>query len=1194
MGQLATTIAGGLLGSVFGPFGAQVGAMLGGMIGATLFGPTIKGPRLTDLKVTASTYGAAIPEIYGTVRLGGNMIWSTGLNETKHKSGGKGGPKQTTYTYDCTFAVGLCKGPIDDILRIWADGKLIYDVSAGATRLNFNGNNAQVLLALSQANSKKKKNVKMRVYRGTEDQLPDSLIEADKGVGNVSGHRGLAYVVFEKLPLEDYGNRVPQLSFEITRNIATNMPNLKASITESDPLPGVTSRQWIPDWELGRLYSFYGDTQTDVLDLNTMERAYTGPGGIGGGYRTHYAMGTGIYFRTAGLSNSNSIQVWDLFTLTNTLMGKNSNSVEGQYLNGCGNIAEQYANLGATGTGFCTSGGSRKMHLMLISWVRSVFAFEYGNPVPLFNTTAAFAPDLILTGKQDAYQSEMISWRNANNRLEMQVWRIDANASSSLVERTPPGSCPAPSYIWEQSTNFTNPVVNLTPFSGEFFRADALLYDPSDDHVFALGWTRAGTGAPEVPCALKYSLQTGMYKFAVKHPGLPLLQQTMRYSRLAGGTFGWGGSAGGVGGNRFWVELDLQTGAVVRQDPISESEFESKFWFGSSQHWDDLSSSLIVQTRENYRRVYFRSGAAKLGVASVVQDVCLRTNVLTAPDLDITELNDDELVGYIIDRETSARDVLKQLATAFLFDGFESDYKLKFRSRGNDSIVTIPESWINRDNDNVVVRETITQELELPLRITVNYYDTARDHQQGSQSMKRNAAPYPTMWTRKEDVIELPISWTPDDAKQCADKLLKMAWANRTAYSFTLPWKYMKYDPTDVVTVNLEDGTVYEIRLSDMTVGADFQIQAAGTSEKAAAYVSNAVGQVSESPLQGIPGAYPAYPIIVNTPLLRDIDYETSGNSTAYAAAGTLALTYSGAQIFMNDGFEYDPVGSTSIEAVTGMCMSALPITSATESTDETTVLKVRLDDATAILESITQDDMLTNYRNAALVGKEVIQFRDAVLQSDGTWHLTGILRARRGTNYAIREHTTGEQFMLLDLGTMVKFIRPPEAYVVTRDFKAISSGTLLEDATAYPNSLVPRDLMPYTPEDIKITDDGTDVTVSMSRRSRVTAPLVGGSGTIHYKEGDKANARITYKIWLGLTIADTNTANAPDKTGNIALFDGSGLDAANQFTFPLTDMGAETKFLLSLAEVGVVEGTPKWVECERIDEALWNITELY
>jgi hypothetical protein len=89
--------------------------MVGGMVGNILFAPTIKGPRLTDLAVTASTYGQVIPELYGTMRLGGNMIWTAGIKEHKHKSGGKGGPKQVTYSYTASFAIAFCKGAVDGV-----------------------------------------------------------------------------------------------------------------------------------------------------------------------------------------------------------------------------------------------------------------------------------------------------------------------------------------------------------------------------------------------------------------------------------------------------------------------------------------------------------------------------------------------------------------------------------------------------------------------------------------------------------------------------------------------------------------------------------------------------------------------------------------------------------------------------------------------------------------------------------------------------------------------------------------------------------------------------------------------------------------------------------------------------------------------------------------------------------------------
>ncbi len=56
-----------------------------------------------------------------------------------------------------------------------------------------------------------------RVHPGTEDQLPDPFIEALEGPGQSPAYRGVAYVVFEDLPLDSFGNRLPQLSFEVIR-----------------------------------------------------------------------------------------------------------------------------------------------------------------------------------------------------------------------------------------------------------------------------------------------------------------------------------------------------------------------------------------------------------------------------------------------------------------------------------------------------------------------------------------------------------------------------------------------------------------------------------------------------------------------------------------------------------------------------------------------------------------------------------------------------------------------------------------------------------------------------------------------------------------------------------------------------------------------------------------------------------------
>jgi hypothetical protein len=155
--------------------------------------------------VQTSTEGASLPIVYGTMRIAGNVIWSTGLTEKKKKNktgggSGGGGGSYTTYSYSTDCAVALCEGTITGVRRIWADTKLIYDVGSNAT------------LETLQASAKNN----IRFYTGSETQLCDPLIQAVEGTD--LAYRGTAYVVFEDFQLADYGNRLPNFSFEVVKN----------------------------------------------------------------------------------------------------------------------------------------------------------------------------------------------------------------------------------------------------------------------------------------------------------------------------------------------------------------------------------------------------------------------------------------------------------------------------------------------------------------------------------------------------------------------------------------------------------------------------------------------------------------------------------------------------------------------------------------------------------------------------------------------------------------------------------------------------------------------------------------------------------------------------------------------------------------------------------------------------------------
>ncbi len=199
---IGASIGGGILGVSSAVIGGAIGSLAGSLVDSWIVsslapGQTVEGARLENLAVTTSTEGAVIPRLWGRMRLGGNIIWATDFTEhvsTSTTGGGKGGgPKVTTtsYTYTASFAVALCEGQISGIGRVWANGKPL-DLSG----------------------------VTWRLYKGDEAQGPDPFIEARMGTGNAPAYRGTAYVMFEDLDLTPFGNRIPQLSFEVFRPLA--------------------------------------------------------------------------------------------------------------------------------------------------------------------------------------------------------------------------------------------------------------------------------------------------------------------------------------------------------------------------------------------------------------------------------------------------------------------------------------------------------------------------------------------------------------------------------------------------------------------------------------------------------------------------------------------------------------------------------------------------------------------------------------------------------------------------------------------------------------------------------------------------------------------------------------------------------------------------------------------------------------
>ena len=189
------SVGGTVMGLSMAAMGRFAGATVGRVIDQRLLGAgsdVVETGRVDRFRLSNSGEGDSIARVFGRMRVGGQVIWATHFAEHVSTSGGgKGGapaPSTRDFRYTVSLAIALCEGQIDGVGRIWADGSEISPAD-----------------------------LTMRVYPGDDQQLPDPKLEAIEGAGAVPAYRGTAYVVFEDLDLSQFGNRVPQFSFEVLR-----------------------------------------------------------------------------------------------------------------------------------------------------------------------------------------------------------------------------------------------------------------------------------------------------------------------------------------------------------------------------------------------------------------------------------------------------------------------------------------------------------------------------------------------------------------------------------------------------------------------------------------------------------------------------------------------------------------------------------------------------------------------------------------------------------------------------------------------------------------------------------------------------------------------------------------------------------------------------------------------------------------
>lgn len=1183
--QLAFGLGGSLVGSMFGM--PQMGFMAGSLL-YTLFGSkkSKSDNRMGDLRVSSSTYGVGIPHVWGTMRVSGNLIWAPDIKERKKKKkkkfggkGGIGGKATGEYEYFADFAYAICKGPAQEIVRIWADGDLIYDrynkgqyYAPGTKPRPMNKEEFKKKM-------KRKSDPRMypRTYLGTEDQVPDTymatilnggqtalwgitlpdvllphyswngaLAPEYAEVNNCPAYRGVVYLAWTDMPLEDFGNRVPNISVEVTmsKDSEWEVIPMKWLPPEQRPAKGQESGGFgvYVDYLRRRLVTrnAYGasgykkDLGFHVWDITTMEELFhkldndirrTAPGVAGDVFGT-YGMGPmvgmgldgapivshGITFNSApiGLIDPETWYLKHTFGYANNGLSNTPNSVVYTSSAKAHTNTIQQAD---DGIGV----GSGSYMLFLESIFNDIYVLnEQLEPIwgsgakhPRGAGGMARSYDMPESGHMTMYYAGTSS--------------LGADATISALS--------TPHLLsWQQNFNDDGPFIRYQNVVYTFTKSqfgDAqyleiinMVPDMATGQLAVIIHTHSNTYDGQWLAVLKPKrLVMGDLGFdLVFLRKVNYFTNTKLEAELVAGEFAW------LTGNGFfnmacvfnfhtltYREIPAPVGKMImpRGKQFYISAIDAILMWGEDVTPDKVNT-LDGHSFNWYLVYYDKLKQTGVPLSEIVADLCELAGI-PRNQIDVTDLAARTVSGYLLENPVSARSAIEELSKAYQFDGVESDNILKFKFRGKDPIVTI-----NQDDLALVdeekhdyYKENRTQEVELPMRLVINYNEVNKDYANNTQFWKRVEGPRPTMQSRQQEDFTIHAAMGPDEAKQTAQRILNAAWYERVGHQWKLPWNFLIYDPTDVIKFVTNDGLVFEERMLKMDIGADYSIACESISQDPAMYVSTLKGTLSDyqPPDDSLALPDPAKALVLDVPLLSDADIGGGTGSRYYLGSGAVTPFYSGANLALstNGGADWNfiPDASVDVQTVYGAVARAVPPPpGGLFVTDLFTEIEVAVPFSYAdwAPHNITDDELLEGVLNAVLIGDEIIQFRDVQVYPDKVI-LSHLLRGRRGTEWACHTHRPFETAVFLD-DTIVRSTLPLDYIGRPLHFKAVGKGMSITTSPTTNATLHGRDLMPYAPRPFARQDKPNgDVILSWSRRTRTGGGWKDAIGTVPLNE---------------------------------------------------------------------------------------------
>lgn len=1049
------------------------------------------------------TYGQNIPYVFGSRIVEGKPLWAAPIEERVTKSSKKkgsflgiGGTKVTTITYDyyATFAVWFGQGPATKLVRLWLDDLLVFDgaditidntpEAATYPPLLFRGQlRGQVAQQFSKTQESR---IPYKFYLGTEEQDVDPTIATIEGTNDTPAYRGLCYLVFDRLKLDQFENRIPKIKAEIIFDVGGSdirITNNDLGATANDPN---FNGQLQIDYKRGLVY-YRDDNASDanltVCDLEgNVIRNVDYLSALDDSTLVIDMEFNQFYSRrgTGGIRHNSFTAEAEFTDHTNTTLI--INDFGGTML---------YASPGNETRFLFTSGKG----INAVTWIIGTHDIEVQDVASMNcgSTTGNTVSLVTPAGVSDPRFGYCYRITSSEVFRMVRADGADGSLKSDFGDLTPSDF---------GFDDFNTAAITVTENYNAF-----LNYDEGNSRV--IGFIRGNVDGDLVDKIFAWSEGGGVEWCTTVPFGLWMDNAFCKtgWSRLVGGRFAW------TNGTQICA-VNLVDGSITQQYDGVNNGYAGIGDQVSSQVYDDATNKLYLWKKnaggviDDLQVIQLFLGEQNGSTLSkVIRKVANDCGLVEGEDYDVSGVDDIVVPGYMLTKTDEGRKLLEPILEFFQVSTVDRDHRVYFEPRSTTSLATITvDDMVAERQGPVFVRER-EEESSLPATFEVNYVDKLRDYEQGVQRVTRSQYPIPTTNSDNTEEFSIDLALDPTTAKQQVEKLMYASWIERNAYSFSLPQRWLAYTPGDVVTFTQPGGYSSRILFDKIGIGANFVMRAHTVEQTQGMHVSLATSATGQ---WNAPPAYlsaPSEPFLLDIPFLtdEDADIDTDNVSVGYWAGSDYGLdsnTWPGGFLFRSyDNTEYEQIDTRINRADWGILTEALAAPDSPWATDYVNVVKVSMNSGylAASEKTISYEEFVSGLYNRAVIlhadgTNELIYFQSIVEVNNRQLELHGLARGRRGTDTTMTA-AAGDRIVFLsdgeyddDASNYSTFSQPITPTLEQDQFyKVVTRGLLPNETLAEPFNFTCADLKPYAPVQVEgwqQTND--DILITWVRRTRL------------------------------------------------------------------------------------------------------------